>query len=242
MNYTKNFEKVLNLNTFIGSGNPNSKILIVGKEVATDVEAGTDIELEKNNLEAYNRNCDDWKVNVINNTSQDSVTNWNGTSDNNPLYAFKGITIKVQGHTWNKYQKLNNFVFDKENNKSLNFQEDFFITEMSVLPSKTTGKAQKKEEFIKNLNHRKVTFFKEDFIQEFPVVVFACSNYISGEEICDIFNVQFIEEKGEGNQRFWIHLNSNKSKLVIHTRQLSMAVTDQLLKDIAFEIKTFLNN
>src|SRR5574343_600477 len=225
MNYTKNFEKVLKLNTFIGSGNPNSKILIVGKEVATDVEAGTDIELEKNNLEAYNRNCDDWKVNVINNTSQDSVTNWNGTSDNNPLYAFKGITIKVQGHTWNKYQKLNNFVFDKENNKSLNFQEDFFITEMSVLHSKTTGKEQKKEEFIK----------------KFPVVVLACSNYICGEEICDIFNVQFIEEKGEGNQRFWIHLNSNKSKLVIHTRQLSMAVTDQLLKDIAFEIKTFLN-
>jgi hypothetical protein len=40
MQYPENFLKVIDLNTFIGTGNPNSKILIVGKEVATDPENG----------------------------------------------------------------------------------------------------------------------------------------------------------------------------------------------------------
>jgi hypothetical protein len=242
MIYSENFSKLVELNSFIGTGNPNSKILIVGKEVATDVEDGKHTELEQINLEAFNRNCTDWRTNVQNNISQESINKWNRTTDNNPLFAFKGVQIKEPGHTWNKYQKLNNYIFDKLNNKELNFQEDFFITEMSELPTKTTGKAQKKEEFKERLKQRKETFFRTDFIQDFPVVVLACSNYISGEEICNIFNVNFIGERGISRQKFWIHSNTDKSKLVIHTRNLSIDVSDQLLNDIAFEIKTFLNN
>jgi hypothetical protein len=240
MQYPENFLKVLDLNTFIGTGNPNSKILIVGKEVATDPENGKDAELEKINLEAFNRNSLDWKSNVEKSLSIESIEDWSISNENNPLYAFKGIIIKKQGHTWNKYQKLNNYIFDKLNNKELNFQEDFFITEMSDLPSKTTGLAQRKKEFKEKLKHRKESLFKTEFIQNFPIVVLACSNYINGEEICDIFNVNYIEEKGIPRQKFWIHSNSDKSKLVIHTRNLSTDVSDKLLNDIAFEIKTFL--
>ncbi len=242
MQYPENFLKVLDLNTFIGTGNPNSKILIVGKEVATDPENGKHTELEQINLEAFNRNCTDWRNNVQNNVSQKSITKWNRSTDNNPLYAFKGEQIKEPGHTWNKYQKLNNYIFDKLNNKELNFQEDFFITEMSDLPSKTTGLAQRKKEFKEKLKHRKETFFKSEFIQNFPIIILASNDYINGEEICSIFNVQFIEERGCSGQRFWIHSNTEKSRLVIHTRNLSGSVSDKLLKDIASEVKLFLNN
>ena len=241
MIYTDNLKQVTTLDTYIGSGNPNSKILIVGKEVATDVEEGIHKELEQMNLEAYNNNCHSWRQNIEMQLTQLDVPNWSFDSkENNPLYAFKGVEIKKEGHTWRKYQKLNNYIFEKNDNKALNFQEDFFTTEMSILPSKTTGEAQRKEGFQEQLNLRKDTFFRSEFIQDFPVVILACGDYISGQQICNIFNVHFTEERGTKRQNFWIHSNANKTKLVVHTRQLSADVSDELLRGIAEEIRIFL--
>lgn len=240
MNYSENFKQAIELGTYLGTGNPNSKILVVGKEVATDVEEGLDKKLETQNLVSFNNNCNDWKKNINEQISQENIPNWNG-NENNPLYAFKGVKIKKEGHTWRKYQKLNNWVFDKKNNNEINFQEDFFITEMSVLPSKTTSKAQKISNFKDELKKRKESFLSSDFIQDFPIIILACGNYISAEEITKIFKVNFIEEKGNVRQKFWIHWNDEKTKLVIHTRQLSANVSNELLLGIASEIKKILN-
>lgn len=255
MNYTENFKKVLELNTFIGTGNPNSKILIVGKEVATNIES--DNPLEKQNSISTINNVSDWKNNVLNNTSQDQIKPWNYDEslsldmvDNNPLFAFKSSIKKYTSDTWKKYQKLHDIIFkgeiDRNNDLPLNFQENFFITEMSVLPSKTTGKAQKHKEFKTKLQHRKDNFFKSEFIQDFPVVILACQNYIQNNgkirEIDDIFNVSFQKEKGTTKQKFWVHKSkTDKPKLVIHTRQLSNAVEDDLLIQMGEEIKNFLS-
>ena len=240
MNYTQNFIKSFNLNTYLGTGNPNSKILVVGKEVATDIEEGKNKSLEAQNLIDFNNNCRDWQNNVQEKINQDDIPNWKGNK-NNPLYAFKGVKINREGHTWRKYQKLNNFIFDKKDNKNINFQEDFFITEMSVLPAKTTGKAQKKNNFKTELQERKETFFNSAFIQDFSIVILACGNYINGPEITRIFDVKFIEEKGKERQKYWVHWNSEKKKLVIHTRQLSANVSNKLLLGIANEVKKVLN-
>lgn len=241
MIYTENFKKAINLNTYLGTGNPNSKILIVGKEVATDVEEGENKELENKNLEAFNSNGTDWLSNVQENVKQNDIPNWKfENKENNPLYAFKGVQINKGGHTWRKYQKLNDYIFDKNQNKEINFQEEFFITEMSVLPAKTTGKAQKKADFNEKLQERKESFFNSDFIQDFPIVILACGNYIIGSEITKTFNVHFTEEKGTDRQKYWIHWNSDKTKLVIHTRQLSANVSDDLLLGIANEVKKLL--
>tara|TARA_R110002126_G_scaffold290519_1_gene447698 strand:- start:582 stop:1307 length:726 start_codon:yes stop_codon:yes gene_type:complete len=240
MNYSENFKQAIELGTYLGTGNPNSKILVIGKEVATDVEEGIDKKLETQNLVSFNNNCNDWKKNINEQISQENIPNWNG-NENNPLYAFKGVKIKKEGHTWRKYQKLNNLIFDKKNNNEINFQEEFFITEMSILPSKTTSKAQKMSNFKDELKKRKESFFNSDYIQDFPIIILACGNYISGEEITKIFKVKFIEEKGSERQKFWIHWNDEKTKLVIHTRQLSANVSNELLLGIANEIKKILN-
>jgi len=240
MNYTQNFIKAFNLNTYLGTGNPNSKILVVGKEVATDIEEGKNKSLETQNLIDFKNNCRDWQNNVQEIINQDDIPNWKGNK-NNPLYAFKGVKINREGHTWRKYQKLNNFIFDKKDNKNINFQEDFFITEMSVLPAKTTGKAQKKNSFKTELQERKETFFNSAFIQDFSIVILACGNYINGPEITRIFDVEFIEEKGTERQKYWLHWNFDNTKLVIHTRQLSANVSNELLLGIANEIKKVLN-
>lgn len=241
MIYTENLKKVTTLSTYIGSGNPNSQILIVGKEVATDIEEGIHKELEQINLETFNNNCTSWIQNIKSLVMPTDIPDWSSDSkENNPIHAFKGVEIKKEGHTWRKYQKLNNFIFEKETQNVINFQDDFFITEMSILPSKTTAKAQKKADFLEKLSLRKETFFRSEFIQDFSVVILACGNYIIGSEICDIFNVHFVEEKGTGRQKFWIHSNSEKTKLVIHTRQLSADVSDELLRGISNDVKFFL--
>ncbi|RMB56345.1 hypothetical protein EAX61_14765 [Dokdonia sinensis] len=243
MTYPDNFKDLVKLETYIGTGNPNSQILIVGKEVATDIEDGKHKELEVKNLESFNKNNIDWLQNINNNVSQIDIPVWRmENDDNNPLYAFKGASITKEGHTWRKYQKLNDYIFDKISNEVINFQENIFITEMSTLPAKTTGKAQKRAEFKQKLQERKETFFKSSFIQDFSIVVLACSNYISGSEITDIFNVDFIEEKGRGTQKYWIHWNKDKTKIVLHTRQLSANVSNDLLKGIAREVQHFLKN
>lgn len=255
MNYTQNFKKAIELNTFIGMGNPNSKILIVGKEVATNSESPK--PLEKQNLISVQNNAIDWKKNISSQTTQEQIKPWKFDKDlnlnkveNNPLFAFKGTNKKDTSDTWKKYQKLYDIIFrreiDRNNNLPLDFQKNFFITEMSEIPSKTTGKAQKNIDFKTKLEHRKNTFFKTEFIQDFPVIILACQNYIQNNdevrEIDDIFKVKFVEMKGTEKQKFWIHKSrTEKPKLVIHTRQLSNAVEDDLLIQIGEEIKNFLS-
>lgn len=252
MNYTEEFKEIVETGVYIGSGNPNSSILVVGQEVATNIESLEPIE--KQNAISIQNNASDWKVNISNNITQESINPWvfDETLDlnkvnNNPLFSFKG-SVKTSD-TWNNYQKLYNLIFRNErktNDKlELDFQKNFFTTEMSEIPMKTTSGAQKNPEFKERLKQRKSTFFKSSFIQEFPVVILACSKYIINDdkkrEIDEIFKVEFIEEKGTPKQRFWIHKSiTEKPKLVIHTRQLSNGVGDNLLIGIANEIKTFL--
>ena len=90
---------------YIGTGNPDAKILIIGKELAFDTS----------NTKQYNReiknNISDWEENLNKQCSQDDVPNWkysnssNPKDNYNPLYPYKGTTQK-EGHTWSKYQKL----------------------------------------------------------------------------------------------------------------------------------------
>jgi hypothetical protein len=247
MEYTKEFKEIVKFGAYIGTGNPNSKILIVGKEVATDTEDGLNKPLENKNLKDFEKNSIEWKKNIDTNKNQGEVLNW--PIESNPLFAFKGTIKKKTSDTWKKYQKLHDLIFkgniNKNNELELDFQKDFFITEMSEIPSKTTNKAQNNINFKEKLKYRKDNFFTSNYIQNFPVIILACSNYIinhdENREIDDIFNVSFIEEKGTEKQKFWIHKSkTNKPKLVIHTRQLSNAVEDNLLIGIAKEINEFL--
>jgi hypothetical protein len=258
----KNLVKESNNKTFIGLGNPNSKILIVGKEVSTDVTSKKPIEIQ--NTITYKRNQKDWAINIENKISQKDIENWifdeNALAENienNPLFAFKGAIKKTTSSTWKKYQKLHDSIFqggiNKNNNIPLTFQEDFFITEMSNSPSPKTKNAQNKKAFKAELALRKKEFFKSSYIQNFPVVVLACSNYILNSkkerQIDEIFGVEFDFDKkyGKGEyfftkyNRFWVHYNQNATKLVIHTRQLSNNVSDEMLIEMGEIIKQHLN-
>lgn len=235
---------------YVGTGNPNCKILIIGKETAIDVEnkAGKDEDytrFQTELLEDFNSNNQKWKLNCKNNNDFSSVQNWIPGQDSplklNPLFPFKGMNTKTlkEGHTWRKYQKLHDLIFVNDIlfsiDKEFSFHEKFFLSEMNGSPAKHTKDADKT-----GILRRKDLFKITPFYQNFKVVLLACSNYINGTEIENIFNVRFDKQYGSGKQLFWTHYNSDQSKLVIHTRQLSTNVSDDLLRGIANEISSFI--
>ena len=126
MKYQKIFEdtvKECNQNgTYIGTGNPNSKILIVGKETAIDKEnkANRDpiyVQFQTECLQDFHENSKKWDYNIKNNIVVESIPNCIGGIDSplsiNPLYPFKSLYSRElkEGQTWRKYQKLHDLIF-----------------------------------------------------------------------------------------------------------------------------------
>ena len=264
MKYNKEFkafvEKCIENNQFVGFGNPSEKVLIIGKEVSTDKQS--DKAIDKQNTVSINQNPKEWCENINKNISQSDVPTWHYIEklplckvNNNPLFPWKGTLKKDTSDTWEKYQKLHDIIFkgeiDYDNNKIIDFPEDFFITEMNQNGSRTTSDAQKASDFKNNLEFRKNNLINSSFIRSFPVIILACSDYIKNNdkirEIDDIFGVKY---DGDKNGKYWYskanwfytHHNTDNSKLVIHTRQLSANVKNELLKDMAEVIREHLNH
>lgn len=264
--YTENFRDLIlesKGNFYVGSGNPNSKILIVGKESAI----GDKNEFERQNKKNYLNNLSDWKSNIskkIYSVEKD----WNfgeymsdNNATNNPLFSFKGVKLKDhgEGQTFRKYQKLHDIIINgkiiENKNRPYDFQDDFFITEMSDNPFPTTKKAKEQVEFRTKLEKRKKSFFKSNFINDFQVVVLACGDYVwnfgTGEnrEILKIFGTDFIyyfeTKKTKKPQKFYVHKynkdDKRKPKIVIHTNQLSGSVaSNELLIEMGNTIREFM--
>lgn len=214
---------------FIGTGNPNAQVLIIGKESAIP-------ESDYKAIKWYNKNATDWHNHTKNGTCE--ILDY-AVNESNHLYKNWGK------NTWSKYQKLNDKIFKKESKPYyVDFLKTIFTTEINDSPNKNTSKADKT-----GLTGRKQLFKNSDFIQGFPVVVLACSNYIKNNdrirEIDDVFNVTYDGDDfgkrwySEGNW-FYVHHNGDRSKLVIHTRQLSANVNDDLLTDIGTIIRDHL--
>lgn len=215
----------------MGIGNPNAKILFVGKEPAID----------KNNeqgLAYHSQNGNFWNDKISNN--EVDIYEYDVDAD----HVFR-VEKSWGKNTWSKYQQLTDLIMEKDTRPNyIDFLKVVFTTELNNAPSKTTQAAEKE-----SLNERKTFFKNSQFIQDFPIVVLACSDYIQNNdkvrEIDEVFGVEYVpaqhaREYSSGNWYF-PHYNQDKTKLVIHTRQLSANVDAILLEDIAKEIKAFLD-
>lgn len=213
----------------IGSGNPNSEILLVGREPSND---------------AFNTNTLGHYIDVANGKGQDFWTHIK-REEYNPV-------TKIPNHwrsgkaLWVQYQKLCDIIYPdykKDRREIIDFEEHVFCSEMNGSPSPQTGKAIKD-----SLPIRKELFFTDHFFDRFPVIILACGNYINNSspnpeerEIDRIFRVSFCEERKCGNRNtYWIHYNEDKTRLVIHTRNLCADVSKDLIKGIGTVVHKFL--
>lgn len=232
-NFRNLVEKCLQTGQYVGLGNPNARILFIGKEAGMNSNSK-----------------------IIDGSAQ-SWLNGNDYS----IHELKDADIKLKNknHTWQRYQKLFELIFfehlskdefKKKDNYEITFVNQVFTTELSNLPATNTRDAKKLTDFKTELQRRKEIFWTDEFIQQFPIVVITAADpkYIETfpGEVCKMFDVEFTPKpENITSEKIWIHYAvQGKSKvypkLVIHTRQLTNGAKNQLIEELAIIIREFI--
>lgn len=216
---------------FAGFGNPDSEILIIGKELGFDINNVYQFMNESIN------NLIHWDL-LINNQFIE-IEHFNS-----PLLPYYGVkknsknTDNLQGgHTWQKYNILisklvPNVEIGFEENKS-SFLNHCFITEYNHRPSKySTGKG--------NLVAEREEFLKNPFFKRFKYVINTARAY-DERKTENIFNVKHIENGEFGNsgkKQTYLFYKSEKQTLIF-TNQLSgsAAWSDSAIEELVNKLK-----
>lgn len=240
-----------------GQGNPNSNILIVGKEPYPHGNESLNDCLTKNYKECSIPHCfiNKKKITAFHDCEKEDI------NCKIVLEDFNKLT------TWKNYQKLIDEIYKEKtfhcnNENILDFERFAYTTELSSQPQRKSNYNLAKGMILKRLE-----FFKNSrFIQSFPVIILACGPYINNkgegnERQIDItYGVEYDgdeigryskENRKEYSTGNWFCTHHNKvdtkyfkagEKLVIHTRQLSGAINKELFRDIANKIHEHLHN
>ena len=238
-------------NLFVGYGNPNGKVLVIGKEAAHIGKEETTENLEKKKKELFQSNVSQWE-HIL---STNEVPNYDGQhpfSHKNPLYAYlnqynswdkskKGGTSR----TYLSYEKLYEQLFlQGEKLEEINFQKEFFITEFSDYPTKESYKNEDIEALRKQSIEERKPLFAMPFFKEFPIVIVAANDYPRRYHIDleQTFNVKWEGKTRDVGNKNWynLHFSKDNKRILIHTRQLSNGVSNELIIAIANEAKKFL--
>lgn len=258
--YSDSFKKALEVanekKLFLGSGNPNAQILILGKEAAINrnsVEGNHQYENE------YSNNLSDWNRNVNESIQLDSVG-----LEFNSLYPYKGQLNKLnrkviinnsiqenQGtsKTWCCYQRIIDHIYNNQiKSTHITFHEHVFTSELN----QETGKYSRDIPFSKRKESiaTREALFATPFFREFPITIVAVGHYIRDFQIDlqKLFKVTYDYESSikasEGLQKEYLNIHFdqlvNPKRILIHTNQLSM-VSNALLDRIGEVCKNFLN-
>lgn len=180
-----------NENVFIGFGNPDSKVLIIGKECALkkeniDVDEVAVIE-NKNRWEEFlsgNKEIIDWKDvprNEMRRYFNPSKPYWKQLN-----IRYRKLKNKESNNdnggtssTWCWYQRIFDSLLNPPAVKSpeINFFDNCFITELSAF-SKAYSKDGSKTLTEQSIQERLI-LFREPFFQSFPIVIAACNGYVN---------------------------------------------------------------
>lgn len=219
---------------FVGLGNPNSNILIIGKECSFESEECFLYKLQNQD------NLQQWIYNIENKIELETLPCWENNPDlYNPLFPYKGQFNKVirnnnggTSRTWVQYQKLIDRILQKDKPKMIDFHKYAFITELSDVPMPNSRKSEKTKESI---NIRCQKLLSHDFFKAFPVVIVPCGHYVRDYKINleEIFNQKY---QGTDDDGEWINVHNNGNRILLHTRHLS-GCSNRLIEKIADYVK-----
>lgn len=265
MNYSLDFQEALTHctvnNLFLGFGNPNAKVLIIGKEQAFDSKnpVGTEefiCEVIENRNRENSLNYNGWQKNI----NENFIPEWDNMPIGfvNPLYSWgsqlniankqrlntNGVKIWNGGtsNTYLKYQKFYQLLTERGKSDKINFQQDFFMTELNDFATKYSYAEKELSKIRAQSIEMRKELFKKEFFKTFPITIINAGHYPveHGFDIENIFDVKFTgKTKTVGNLWYNVHYSADKKRILIHTRQLSMAVTDELLENMAKECRPF---
>ncbi|KEO71663.1 hypothetical protein [Anditalea andensis] len=210
---------------YIGKGNPNADILIIGKELAIDPIENTEAIVKES----------------VNNTRQWKAIIENGESigEFDPRCPYGFYLPPSSGATWNQYQRLNNLIFpENHSTEKSTFFDKFFLTEINTAPSLNSPGRQALA--LTAMSERIDTIRNNAFFQQFPIVIVAAGGYWHIDQIKKAFGEELQhDDRSLPQNKFIVFTHPEKKKLVISTRQLSTSVTGVLVEKIVGEIDEF---
>ena len=208
---------------FVGEGNPDSKILLIGKEIGG-------ISSKENDPK------------MVREISERDVERNLGTWNSPGGYDLGRLQEDVSANpTWTSYQKLVGGVIGNDLGRGhYRFLDHCFMTELNDihLPNSNYGGKEHRKEIDamrKSSVCARTELFRMPFFRNFPVVVMACGHYPKrfGIDIQEIFGVVWKKETTVLSVGNFYNEHYGPGRILIHTRQMSMGVTDRLLSEIA---------
>lgn len=270
MIYSKEFKESVEFckknNLFLGYGNPKGKILMIGKEQYYDSKSKDDSDefynelLEKRN-EINKINIQSWTENLNDNFKPD----WDNLIDSQEINN-NAQTIhwkqknkqnrQLKNGEWNfgtsstylQYQKIYQNVFNNSiKQENINFQKEFFITELNDLIARKDYSFKRLKELKQAFISQREQLFNLPFFKSFPIIIIASGHYSRDFDfdIQKTFDVEWTKKTiPVGKSWINIHYSTNieNKRLLIHTRQLSTSVETELITKISNLIKDFLKD
>ncbi len=245
MEYSDDFVKLikrLSANTdehlqFIGFGNPNSKILFVGKECGDDSDSSNEKDYNKQNLSH-------WKKNISESPLPIDIWYPNHNEVFNPEYPYNGMPMKKLsgGHTWRNYQKIVDGITCECSSEFVDFYKYAFATELnSVVRKYSKYSIEARDSIEKRAQH----LLCDPFYKNFPITIVGCGGYLNRYNINleKVFGVRWegrtIEITNSNDKKIgWINVHYADGRILIHTRQLSMC-SGKLINEIIELCKPF---
>ncbi len=259
MIYPKEFEQLIRsaeAPDFIGWGNPNARILLLGKEPAKNLED----EKEKIEYEIeVAGNKADWRRNIAQNKGFEEVIAERDHAQiyGNPLcphcwqkYRVKNREKEGEGtaRTWYQYQKLIDMIFGKtsKHDDFLDFHKYCFSTDMSAVAALRSSHTNQ-EATRESIKERQQFFAEDSFFKQFPIIIAAVGHYpkrYAGDlYFNNIFGVDLLSEQSIKAPGAWINVNESHNngahRLVLHTCQTSAPLRDEYFENIAEFVKNF---
>nr|WP_319400919.1 hypothetical protein [uncultured Carboxylicivirga sp.] len=241
-----------NRKLYLGLGNPNADILILGKELIDD-----SLSIEENG----EKNIDSWNDIISNKRNFSDINHL----EDNALFPWKGqqFTIrkvdkngKITGEkgtsaTWYFYQYLVDLILSKDKktiNDDIEFHKYCFQSELNQLNAKMSHLIPKDDKIrIKSIKERE-ELFAQPFFNKFKIVIIACGHYQRDYsfDIEETFRVNWVQPTINISKGNWYNLHYSKDKnhpkIVIHTRQFSSGISSKLIKEIAKKCIEFMEN
>ena len=226
MEYCPEFKELINRLDelqYIGFGNPNAKILLIGKECSDEPNSFNEENCNKPNLTH-------WKKILSQETQPENYSF-------NPLYPFKGLKLKELsgGHLWRKYQKIVDGIIDNNTSEFVDFHQHAFLTELNSVTSRYSKYSLEVKESI---HLRCKNLLRDSFFKKFPITIVCCGHYPSQYDIDleDVFGVKWDKPtknvvNDKNTKCGWINIHYAEGRILIHTRHLSMC-SNALLNNI----------
>ena len=244
--------------TFIGYGNPSAKILILGKEITWEQGSGEHLHYCLKNFEQWQANleCQD-SITIRSEVlyPEDGITTkaWEhfnplfphymkynkrarGKKDENGRLILATSNYGVTS-TWYNYQKLIQEIWGYKS-PTIDFLKHAFISELNELTRPNNDQNTKEDDIhIEESIRNRCPLLNEPFFRSFPIIIFAGRPYPRR-----LFKPLYGFWPDDFTHKNRYDVMEHDGHIYIWTEQFSNFISNELIRNIASEVRSYLAN